>query len=427
MNIQSPRGTEDLLPEMTHKWHVVEDKLKHLATLYNYKEIRTPMFESTELFQRGVGETTDIVQKEMYTFEDRSGRSLTLRPEGTAPVVRSYVQHKLHGQTNQPSKLYYMGPMFRYERPQQGRMRQFHQFGIEAIGSEDPAVDAEVIAFAMQCYIQLGLKSLKLVINSIGDKESRLNHREALINHFEPVKEELCNDCKERLEKNPLRLLDCKVDQNHEAMKTAPSILDYLNEESTQYFEDVKAHLDEMGIDYTVDDKLVRGLDYYTHTAFEIMSEAEGFGSITTLTGGGRYNGLVQDLGGPEISGIGFAFGVERLLMALEAEGIELQTDNSVDCFIITIGEKTKTFASKLIYELRQEGIRADQDYLNRKLKGQFKQAERINATFAIIIGENELENGTVNIKNLKTGNELTVQLDQVVKYIQAQLKEEVQ
>jgi len=427
MKIQSPRGTEDLLPEVTYKWHLIEDKLKNLATLYNYKEIRTPMFEHTELFQRGVGETTDIVQKEMYTFEDRSGRSLTLRPEGTASVVRSYVQHKMHGNTNQPSKLYYMGPMFRYERPQQGRTRQFHQFGIEAIGSEDPAIDAEVIAFAMGCFTELGLKSLKLVINSIGDEESRKSHREALINHFTPVKNELCDDCNERLEKNPLRLLDCKVDQGHEAMKTAPSILDYLNDESKQYFEDVKAHLDEMGIDYVVDDKLVRGLDYYTHTAFEIMSEAEGFGSITTLMGGGRYNGLVQDLGGPEISGIGFAFGVERLLMALEAEGIDLKADDSMDCFIISIGEKTKTFTSKLLYQLRKEGIRADQDYLNRKLKGQFKQAERLNAKLAMIVGENELENGVINIKNLNTGDEKAVQLDETIPYIQSQLEEEIE
>src|SRR5690625_3192442 len=320
-----------------------------------------------------------------------------------------------------------MGPMFRYERPQQGRTRQFHQCGIEAIGSEDPAIDAEVIAFAMGCFTELGLKSLKLVINSIGDEESRKSHREALINHFTPVKNELCDDCNERLEKNPLRLLDCKVDQGHEAMKTAPSILDYLNDESKQYFEDVKAHLDEMGIDYVVDDKLVRGLDYYTHTAFESMSEAEGFGSITTRMGGGRYNGLVQDLGGPEISGIGFAFGMERLLMALEAEGIDLKADDSMDCFIISIGEKTKTFTSKLLYQLRKEGIRADQDYLNRKLKGQFKQAERLNAKLAMIVGENELENGVINIKNLNTGDEKAVQLDETIPYIQSQLEEEIE
>ncbi|MGM8214213.1 histidine--tRNA ligase [Bacillaceae bacterium W0354] len=420
MNIQVPRGTEDLLPEVTKKWHAIEEKLHQLATLYNYKEIRTPMFERTELFQRGVGETTDIVQKEMYTFEDRAGRSLTLRPEGTASVVRAYVQHKLYGLPEQPIKLYYMGPMFRYERPQQGRMRQFHQFGIEAIGSADPAIDAEVLAFAMDCYESLGLKSLKLVINSLGDHESRTNHRDALIKHFEPVKDELCNDCQNRLKKNPLRLLDCKVDKDHPAMKSAPSILDYLNDESAQYFEEVKSHLDEMGINYVVDETLVRGLDYYTHTSFEIMSEAEGFGAITTLTGGGRYSGLVNDLGGPEMSGIGFAFSVERLLMALEAEGIELEKDETINCYVVTIGESTKKFASKLVYQLRKQGIRADQDYLNRKMKGQFKSAERLGATYAVIIGEDELNEGVVNIKQLETGEQKTVQIKDIVHVLQS-------
>lgn len=419
MNIQAPRGTEDLLPEVTVKWQAIEEKLRQLSKLYNYKEIRTPMFERTELFQRGVGETTDIVQKEMYTFEDRSGRSLTLRPEGTAPVVRAYVQNKLHGIPDQPIKLYYMGPMFRYERPQQGRMRQFHQFGIEAIGSADPAVDAEVLAFAMECYQSLGLKSLKLVINSLGDPESRVAHREALIKHFEPIKDELCQDCQNRLEKNPLRLLDCKVDQGHESMKTAPSILDYLNDESKQYFEEVKSHLDEMGIDYVVDPTLVRGLDYYTHTAFEIMSDADGFGAITTLTGGGRYSGLVKDLGGPEMSGIGFAFSIERLLMALEAEKINIVQDETVDCYIIKIGN-TSRFVSKLLYGLRQAGISADQDYSNRKLKGQFKHAERLGATYAIIVGEDELNEGVVNIKHLQTGVQETVSLNDITQYILA-------
>lgn len=279
----------------------------------------------------------------MYTFEDRGGRSLTLRPEGTASVARAYVQHKMHGSPAQPAKLYYIGPMFRYERPQQGRTRQFTQFGIEAIGSASPAIDAEVMAFAMDCYQELGLKSLKLVINSLGDQESREAHRNALIEHFKPVKEDLCSDCQNRLERNPLRLLDCKVDRDHEAMQTAPSILNYLNEESSQYFEGVKKHLDAMGISYVVDDTLVRGLDYYTHTAFEIMSEAEGFGAITTLSGGGRYSGLIDELGGPDISGIGFALSIERLIMALDAEGVNLDKDESVDCLLLLLVMKPNT------------------------------------------------------------------------------------
>ncbi|GEL77487.1 histidine--tRNA ligase [Tenuibacillus multivorans] len=420
MNIHVPRGTEDLLPETAKKWQAIEEQLIHLAQIYHYKEIRTPMFERTELFQRSVGDSTDIVQKEMYTFQDRGGRSLTLRPEGTASVARAYVQHKIHGSPEQPTKLYYMGPMFRYERPQQGRTRQFTQFGIEAIGSAHPAIDAEVMAFAMACYQSLGLKSLKLVINSLGDKESREAHRNALVDHFTPVKDELCQDCQNRLEQNPLRLLDCKVDRDHEAMKTAPSILDYLNEESSRYFEHVKKHLDAMGIDYVVDDTLVRGLDYYTHTAFEIMSEADGFGSITTLSGGGRYNGLIEELGGPDISGIGFALSIERLIMAIEAEGIELEYDETVDCYVIAIGEDAKYTASNVVYQLRKDGIKTDQDYLDKKMKGQFKAADRIGAAYVCIIGEDEVNQGVANVKNQQSGEQKTVQIKDISTEIKA-------
>ncbi|NIK11275.1 histidine--tRNA ligase [Alkalibacillus almallahensis] len=414
MNIHIPRGTEDLLPEQTKTWQIIEDTLKQLSERYHYHEIRTPMFERTELFQRGVGDTTDIVQKEMYTFTDRGGRSLTLRPEGTASVARSYVQNKMHGNPEQPTKLYYLGPMFRYERPQQGRTRQFTQFGIEAIGSADPAIDAEVIAFAMDCYQDLGLKSLKLVLNSLGDHESREAHRQALVDHFKPHEDELCSDCQMRLEQNPLRLLDCKVDQDHPSMQNAPSILDYLNDYSQQYFNDVKKHLDVMGIDYVVDDALVRGLDYYTHTAFEIMSEADGFGSITTLSGGGRYNGLIQDIGGPEISGIGFALSIERLIMALEAEGINLNSEDELDCYVITMGDEAKFAGSKLVYQLRKAGFIVDQDYLDKKMKAQFKAADRYQASYAIVIGESEVEQGVANIKRLEDGEQKTIAIDDV-------------
>src|SRR5699024_7517680 len=296
-----------------------------------------PLFEHTEVFKRGVGDSTDIVQKEMYTFTDQGGRSITLRPEGTASVARAFVQNKLYGNPIQPVKLFYFMQMFRYERPQHGRMRQLNQFGIEVLGSANPQVDAEVIDLAMMCYKALGISSLKLIINSLGDNESRDSHRHALIEHFTPVKDELCSDCNRRLKDNPLRILDCKKDHDHQAMKTAPSILEHLNEESSAYFESVKTYLDKMGIVYTVDPNLVRGLDYYNHTAFEIMSEAEGFGAITTLLGGGRYNNLTKDLGGPDVPGIGFGMGLERLLLAMEAEGVDIPIDESLDTYIITM------------------------------------------------------------------------------------------
>ncbi|HYK71663.1 MAG TPA: histidine--tRNA ligase, partial [Pseudoneobacillus sp.] len=318
MSINIPRGTQDILPGQVEKWQAIEEQARKICEKYLYREIRTPIFEHTELFLRSVGETTDIVQKEMYTFTDRGERSLTLRPEGTASAVRSYVENKMFGYAQQPVKLYYLGPMFRYERPQAGRFRQFVQFGIEALGSADPAIDAEVISLAMTLYKEMGLKKLKLVINSLGDKDSRNAHREALVNHFKPRIGEFCKDCQNRLEKNPLRILDCKLDRDHELMKTAPSIIDYLNDYSRNYFEKLQTYLTDMEIPFEVDPNLVRGLDYYNHTAFEIMSNAEGFGAITTLCGGGRYNGLVEEMGGPETPGIGFGLSIERFLAALD-------------------------------------------------------------------------------------------------------------
>ncbi|UFT97880.1 histidine--tRNA ligase [Radiobacillus kanasensis] len=423
MSLKAPRGTQDLLPGVSEKWQYIENALTELCTNYHYKEIRTPIFEHTELFQRGVGDTTDIVQREMYTFTDRGDRSITLRPEGTASVVRAFVENKLFGSPNQPTKLFYVGPMFRYERPQQGRMRQFVQFGVEALGSADPAIDAEVLALAMNCYQSFGLKSLKLVVNSLGDKESRENHRDALIGHFTPHKDELCDDCKVRLEKNPLRVLDCKKDRNHPAMETAPSILDFLNEESKNYFESVQQHLTNMGIPFVVDPNLVRGLDYYNHTAFEIMSNADGFGAITTLSGGGRYNGLVEELGGPETPGIGFALSVERLLMAIDAEGIELPVDESLDCYIITMGEKANQKAVSLQYKLRQAGIQVDKDYLNKKPKGQWKAADRLQAKFAIVLGDDELQRSIASVKNLSTGEQEEVDFADLEIYLKSALQ----
>lgn len=418
MSFKVPRGTQDILPEQTPKWQKVESVIRELTRVYRYKEIRTPIFEQTELFQRGVGDTTDIVQKEMYTFEDRGGRSLTLRPEGTASSVRAYVEHKMFGYPDQPVKLSYMGPMFRYERQQAGRYRQFVQFGVEAIGSSDPAIDAEVISLAMDIYQTVGLKDLKLVINSLGDKETREAHRTALIQHFEPSIGEFCSDCQNRLAKNPLRILDCKKDHEHPLMKTAPALTDYLTETSAQYFDQVKKYLDILGITYVVDPNLVRGLDYYNHTAFEIMSTSDGFGAITTLCGGGRYNGLVEDIGGPDVPGIGFAMSIERLLLALEAEGVELEVKDSLDVYLVAMGDEAKLKSAELISSFRAKGISADMDYIDRKMKAQMKSADRLGAKFVMVIGESELEEMCVNVKEMETGNQEKIPFPELVNYL---------
>lgn len=415
MSIQIPRGTQDILPGEVEKWQLIEEAARKLCEKFQYREIRTPIFEHTDLFLRGVGDTTDIVQKEMYTFQDRGGRDLTLRPEGTAATVRSFVEKKMFGDAQQPVKLYYMGPMFRYERPQAGRYRQFVQFGIEALGSADPAIDAEVISLAMSLYKDLGLEKLKLVINSLGDKESRSAHRQALIEHFEPRIEEFCGDCQGRLEKNPMRILDCKKDSDHELIKSAPSILDYLSEESSSYFEKVKQYLTMLDIPFEVDQNLVRGLDYYNHTAFEIMSNAEGFGAITTLCGGGRYNGLVEEIGGPETPGIGFALSIERLLAALDAEKVELPLTRGIDCYVAALGDEAKDYTVGLLGKLRKAGFSAERDYLNRKIKAQFKAADRLNAKYVAVLGDDELSGNKINLKSLADGEQIEIQLDEFI------------
>jgi histidyl-tRNA synthetase len=422
MSFQIPRGTQDILPGEAEKWQYIEQTAREICRRYNYKEIRTPIFEHTELFLRGVGDTTDIVQKEMYTFEDRGGRSITLRPEGTASVVRSFVENKMYGDPNQPIKLYYVGPMFRYERPQAGRFRQFVQFGVEALGSNDPAIDAEVIALAMEIYQALGLKKLKLVINSLGDIESRKAHREALVNHFKGRIHEFCEDCQTRLEKNPLRILDCKKDRDHELMASAPSIIDYLNDESRRYFEKVQMYLTKLGVEFEVDSRLVRGLDYYNHTAFEIMSNAEGFGAITTLCGGGRYNGLVQEIGGPETPGIGFALSIERLLAALEAEGVTLPVTEGIDCYVVALGDKAKDESVVIVDKLRKSGIAAEKDYQDRKVKAQFKAADRLKAKYVAVLGDDELERNVINVKDMQTGEQIEVSLDSLTEYLTEKL-----
>ncbi|MGV3041378.1 histidine--tRNA ligase [Staphylococcus rostri] len=417
--IKIPRGTQDILPETSAQWRYIESRLHELMARYNYEEIRTPIFESTELFARGVGDSTDVVQKEMYTFKDKGDRSLTLRPEGTAAVVRSYIENKMQGLPNQPVKLYYNGPMFRYERKQKGRYRQFNQFGVEAIGAENPSIDAEVLAMVMHIYQSFGLKNLKLVINSIGDAESRVEYQQALREHFQPVIHNYCPDCQKRIETNPMRILDCKVDRNQPEMATAPAITDYLNEASKTYFEAVKSYLDRLGIPYVVDPNLVRGLDYYTHTAFELMMDSESYdGAITTLCGGGRYNGLLELLDGPKQTGIGFALSIERLLLALEAEGITLPVESQLDLFVATMGEAADDYAVKLLNDLRHAGVKVDKDYLSRKLKGQMKQADRLKAKYTIVIGDQELEEKQVAIKNMETGQSETIKFDEIASYI---------
>lgn len=419
--IKMPRGTQDILPQDSAKWRYIENRLHTLMELYNYKEIRTPIFESTELFARGVGDSTDVVQKEMYTFKDKGDRSLTLRPEGTAAVVRSYIEHKMQGEPNQPIKLYYNGPMFRYERKQKGRYRQFNQFGVEAIGAENPSIDAEILAMVMHIYESFGLKHLKLVINSIGDSESRKEYNEALVKHFEPVIDTFCSDCQSRLHTNPMRILDCKIDRDIEAVKNAPRITDYLNNDSKSYYEQVKLHLDNLNISYVEDPNLVRGLDYYTHTAFELMIDNPEYdGAITTLCGGGRYNGLLQLLDGPDETGIGFALSIERLLMALDEEGISLDVSEDFDLFVVTMGEDADRYAVKLINDLRRNGIKVDKDYLNRKIKGQMKQADRLNAKYTVVIGDQELENNEIGVKNMISGESENVQLDELVNYFKS-------
>lgn len=413
MAFQTPKGTVDILPTEARTWRYLEQKVHSICERYNYNEIRTPIFESTELFQRGVGETTDIVEKEMYSFVSRGNDPLTLRPEGTAPTVRAYVEHKMYGDPNQPVKLYYMGPMFRYERSQRGRQRQFHQFGIETIGSHDPAIDAEIIALASQLFDELGIKGVTLELNSVGCSVCRPIHREQLVAYLTPHKDSLCKDCQSRLDRNPMRILDCKEDSCKRITANAPSIVDHLCEECTDHFAHVKGHLERMNIPYEVNPSLVRGLDYYTRTAFEFMEES--IGAKSTICGGGRYNGLVEEIGGPDQPGIGFGLGIERLLLALEAQGIELPFKKGIDFYLITLGEASSQERVRILQELRKAGVRVDSDYMERKMKAQIKAADRLGAAYVLILGDDELAEGIIQLKDLATGEQKQVKLAELV------------
>ncbi len=415
MAYQRPKGTNDILPGESEKWQTIEQTARKLFNQYQFHEIRTPIFEHIEVISRSVGDTTDIVTKEMYDFHDKGDRHITLRPEGTAPIVRSFVENKLFGPEHQkPYKVYYMGPMFRYERPQKGRLRQFHQIGVEVFGSDNPATDVETMAMALQFFRELGIKDLRLVINSLGDQETRTSYRQALIDYLTPFKEQLSADSNRRLLENPLRVLDSKDEKDKAVVAGAPSILDYLSETAQKHFEAVTKMLDALNIAYEIDSNMVRGLDYYTHTIFEIMSDDPKMGAQSTICAGGRYNQLVAELGGPETAGFGFAMGFERLLMILEAQGITLAGQKPLNAYVVSLGEATNIEALQIVQSIRQAGYSAERDVMNRKAKAQFKTADKLNAQLVLTIGETELANGVVNVKNLATRVEKAYPLTQI-------------
>ena len=413
MKLQKPKGTQDILPQESAKWQYVEDFARKTFKKYNYGEIRTPIFEHYEVVSRSVGDTTDIVTKEMYDFYDKGDRHITLRPEGTAPVVRSYVENKLFApEVQKPVKVYYMGSMFRYERPQAGRLREFHQIGAECFGSSNPATDVEMIAMAAQFFKDIGITNVSLELNSLGNPESRAAYRQALIDYLTPLKPSLSADSQRRLEENPLRVLDSKEPEDKAAVEGAPSILDYLDEESSAYFAAVRSMLETLQIPYVINTNMVRGLYYYNHTIFEFTTEVAG--SQLTICAGGRYDGLVAYFGGPETPGVGFGMGLERLLLVLDKQGVELPIETALDVYVAVLGAGANGRALELVQALRAQGFAAERDYLDRKLKAQFKSADIFKAKTLITLGESEVESGQVTVKNNHNREEITVSLDQI-------------
>ncbi len=421
MAINKVKGTYDVLPNESYLWQALEQKIRDILGLYNIKEMRTPIMEYSDVFHRHT-ELSDMVTKETYDFGDRGDRKLTLRPEGTAGIIRSYVENKLYA-SQELEKVYYIGPNFRYERPQKGRYRQFYQFGVEAIGTIDPALDAELIILAYDFIKRLGLKGVRVRINSLGNEQSRTTYQKALKAYFIPHEDELCDDCKIRLQKNPLRILDCKIDHKHTAVKNAPTPQDYLDQESRDYFKQVLDHLNTTKISYEIAPKLVRGLDYYSHTVFEIEADIEGFGAQNVLGGGGRYQNLVSELGGPNLGGIGFAFGMERLLLALEAENVDFAKDKELDAFVIVFNDELKTVATRILYELRLAGVICDTNFTQKPFKGQLKQALKMDAKYLIILGDDEYQKGVVGIKNTKTEVQEEVLIPKIKKYLLEKLE----
>lgn len=420
--ISKQKGTYDLYGEEARKVLALRNIFENIMNNFNYSFIRTPVFESTELFKRTSGETSDVVSKEMYEFKDKKDRSLALRPEGTASVARCFIENKLY--TDLPRKFWYFEPMYRYDRPQKGRYREHFQFGCEAYGSNDARVDAEIISIPYHLFETLGLEGVKVRINTLGDNESRENYKKALVDYLKPHIDSLCEDCKERFNKNPLRILDCKVDKDNEILKNIPKTIDYLNEESKTFFDEVLSYLDSLEICYEVDPKTIRGLDYYTHTVFEIEANIKDFGAQNVLCAGGRYNNLVENLDGPATPAVGFGLGSERLLLALEHENIDIALTKSVDVYVIPMTDD-KSFSFSLVYLLRTLGLSVETDYLNRKLANNFKYAEKINAKYTVVIGEDEIEKEYFTVKNMKTREEEKVSKNEFLKYILEQLEQD--
>lgn len=420
--ISKQKGTYDLYGEEARKVLALRNIFENIMNNFNYSFIRTPVFESTELFKRTSGETSDVVSKEMYEFKDKKDRSLALRPEGTASVARCFIENKLY--TDLPRKFWYFEPMYRYDRPQKGRYREHFQFGCEAYGSNDARVDAEIISIPYHLFETLGLEGVKVRINTLGDNESRENYKKALVDYLKPHIDSLCEDCKERFNKNPLRILDCKVDKDNEILKNIPKTIDYLNEESKTFFDEVLSYLDSLEICYEVDPKTIRGLDYYTHTVFEIEADIKDFGAQNVLCAGGRYNNLVENLDGPATPAVGFGLGSERLLLALEHENIDIVDEKSVDVYVIPM-TLDKTFSFSLVYLLRTLGLSVETDYLNRKLANNFKYAEKINAKYTVVIGEDEIEKEYFTVKNMKTREEEKVSKNEFLKYILEHLEQD--
>ena len=406
MLTNAPKGTKDMMPDQAYKWHYIEKAFTEICRKYGFDEIRTPVFEHTELFQRGVGDTTDIVQKEMYTFQDYGKRSITLKPEGTSPVVRAYTEHKLYAGV-QPTKLYYNIPCFRYEKPQSGRLREFHQFGVETFGTADMMADAEIISLAYDFLQEMGITDIELRINSVGCPHCRKKHREALREFLKPKYDQLCDTCKDRFDRNPMRIIDCKSPVCHELVQGAPMMIDSMCDDCADAFEQLKSNLDAMGIEYTVDPGIVRGLDYYTKTAFEFVTTK--IGAQGTVCGGGRYDHLVEEIGGPATPGVGFGLGKERLLLTMEACGVEIPEPAGADVFIAVMGDEAKAAGLKLMRELRQNGLAVQMDIMGRNIKNQFKYANRIHASKTVVIGQDELENDSFTIKNMETSEQVTV------------------
>ncbi len=416
----APKGTRDILPPETAQWQAIERLYSEVAELFGYGEIRIPTFESTEVFQRGVGDGTDIVQKEMYTFDDKGGRSITLRPEGTAGVVRSFVQRGMSS-LSYPIKLYYMLNMFRYENVQEGRFREFHQLGLESFGAEGPESDAEIIAMLQLFFDRLGLKETHLNINSIGCPDCRAVYHEALKNYFRPHLPELCEDCRKRFDKNPLRILDCKMDRCKAVAQAAPLLQDYLDEGCRDHFEGLKTELDAMGLSYRVEPRLVRGLDYYTRTVFEYVSDHVG--TQGTICGGGRYDKLVEALGGPSVPACGFAMGQERLLLEMAAQGVELDQVQRASVFIGSVGEAAGLTARRLAHQLRQRAVVVQTELCGRSVKGQMKYAGKSGLRFSMILGDNELSSGEAELKDMTNGEKTRVNFSDVETLLKALMR----